>query len=265
MDNVKILILSLVQGITELLPISSSAHLILTGKLLNWDISSNTLLLAVLHIGTTLAIILFFRKELFKGFFTKKKWTFFLKLLIASLPTAIIGLLFEDKISHFLRGNLIMAISLIVVGILFIIAENIKIPSHDTDPENIPLWKMILIGIGQVLSLIPGVSRSGITILTGIALGLEKYTSFSLSFMLGIPLLIGSNFYIIAKAYMLSDSINVTTASLSFVKMLPIILVTFIVGYIALLVVKKFKKGKWLTIFGVYRILLGIFILIFAI
>lgn len=265
MNTFKIIILAIVQGITELLPISSSGHLILTGKLLNIDVSGDLFFLSVLHIGTTLAIIVFYRKILFKNFFTKEKWLFFSKILIASIPTAIIGFLFEDYISSVLHGDRVIAISLIVVGILFIVFENFKKKGEVVDPESIPLWKMIVIGIGQTLALIPGTSRSGITTLTGMMLGLEKYSAFQFSFIIGIPALLGSGVYEIVKTYLLTTDPVLTTTSLSVLKMLPIILLTFVVGYASLFLVNKFKKKKWLTVFGVYRIIIGILILLFAI
>jgi undecaprenyl-diphosphatase len=270
MENIKILILSIVQGITELLPISSSGHLILVGDLIDFNISGSVLLLSVLHIGTTLAIIVFNRKILFKNFFTKDKWIFFLKLLISSIPAALTGFLLEDFITSQLHSKLVIAISLIVLGIFFIIIENSKLLTpkdgyKKTEPEDISLGKMFLIGIGQSFALIPGTSRSGITTLTGILLGLEKYSAFNFSFLLGIPVLLGSAGYEIIKSYLSTTEPSLTTAGLSIVKMLPMILVSFIVGYISLLLVKKFKKEKWLTVFGVYRILIGILILLFAI
>jgi undecaprenyl-diphosphatase len=263
MNNFKFFILSIVQGITELLPISSSAHLILTGKLLNFEISGDLLLLSVLHIGTTLAIIVFYRKTLFKNFFTKAKWLFFLKLFLASIPSAVVGFFLDDYISSTLHGSKVIAISLIVVGILFILFENIKSKNKKTEPEKIPLWKMIVIGIGQILALIPGTSRSGITTLAGMMMGLDKYSAFKFSFILGIPILLGSSFYEITKSYLDVTTFSIQTISLSIVKMIPSILVTFIVGYLSLLLVQKFKKSKWLTIFGIYRIVAGILILIF--
>jgi undecaprenyl-diphosphatase len=270
METIKILILAVVQGITELLPVSSTGHLIIVGRLIDLPISDESVFLSVLHIGTTLAIILFFRKELFEKFFTKKKLTFYLKLAIASIPAALVGFLFEEQINNILRGNTVIAISLIVVGILFIIFENVKSKKNtktekDTDIENIPLWKMFIIGIGQSLALIPGTSRSGTTTLTGMLLGLDKYTAFNFSFILGIPVILGGSLYEVGKSYLSTTDPSMLTASLTIVKILPAIILTFIIGYIALLVIKRFKKSKWLTVFGIYRIVIGILILIFAI
>jgi undecaprenyl-diphosphatase len=230
---------------------------------LNFEISGDLLILSVLHIGTTLAIIVFYRKTLFKNFFTKEKWLFFLKLFLASIPAAIVGFFLDDFISSTLHGSTVIAISLIVVGILFILFENIKPKNKKVESEKIPLWKMLVIGLGQTLALIPGTSRSGVTTLVGMMMGLEKYSAFKFSFILGIPVLIGSSFYEIIKSYLSVTQFNIQTASLSLVKMIPSILVTFIVGYVSLLLVQKFKKSKWLTVFGVYRIVVGILILIF--
>jgi undecaprenyl-diphosphatase len=265
MNTLKISILSIVQGITELLPISSSAHLILTGKLLDFDISGNLFFLSILHLGTTFAIIVFYRKTLFKNFFTKKKWVFFLKLLLASIPAALAGFFLEEYISSTLHGTKIIAISLIVVGLLFILFENLNRESKKLKPEKLSLVQMLAIGAGQTLALIPGTSRSGVTTLTGMFLGLEKYSAFKFSFILGIPILLGSSLYELIKGYLSSTDPTLLTASLSVVKIAPFVLITFVIGYLALLLVSKFKKKMWLTVFGVYRIVVGILILVLAI
>jgi undecaprenyl-diphosphatase len=260
MDTLQIFILSVVQGITELLPISSSAHLILIGKLLDFEIAGNLLFLTILHLGTTLAIIVFYRKTLFKNFFTKEKWIFFLKLLLASIPAAIAGFFLEEYISSTLHETKTIAISLIVVGLLFILFENLHKEGKKVKPEELSLLQMLAIGTGQALALIPGTSRSGVTTLTGMVLGLEKYSAFKFSFILGIPILLGSSFYELLFADLTS-----LPASLSLVEMVPFILITFIIGYLSLLLVSRFKKKKWLTVFGVYRIVVGILILVLAI
>ncbi|KUK76335.1 MAG: Undecaprenyl-diphosphatase [candidate division WS6 bacterium 34_10] len=265
MDTFKIIILSILQGITEVLPISSTGHLILIGRLLNSEISGDFFLLSVLHLGTTLAVIVFYRKDLFKNFFTKEKWTFFLKLLLASLPAAVAGVFLQDYIASTFHGSTIIAISLIVVGLLFILFENIDLPTKKISPEKVDLKSMLIIGLGQTLALIPGTSRSGITTLTGMMVGLEKYSAFKFSFILGIPILLGTTLYEILKEYLAVTSPTFFTASVVVAKTAPYILITFVVGYLALFLVSKFKKSKWLTLFGIYRIVVGILILILAI
>ena len=108
MENLKIFFLAVVQGISELLPISSSGHLILFGRLIEMEVS--TLLLTTLHIGTSFAIIVFFRKRLFSNLFTKKKLVFYLKILMSIIPAAILGVLYEDKVEQILRYTWIIAL-----------------------------------------------------------------------------------------------------------------------------------------------------------
>jgi undecaprenyl-diphosphatase len=124
MEMIKMGILAIIQGITELLPISSSGHLILLGEYFN--ISITTLILSTFHLGTTLSIILFFREKLFKNLFTKEKLLFYIKILVASIPAGIVGFLFEELISERLRATWIIAVSLIVWGIVMILMEQKK-------------------------------------------------------------------------------------------------------------------------------------------
>jgi undecaprenyl-diphosphatase len=265
MNTFKILILSLVQGITEVLPISSTGHLILFGKILDFDITGDFFFLSVFHLGTTLAIIVFYRKVLFKNFFTKEKWIFFLKLALASIPAALAGVFLQDFIASTLHGSKIIAVSLITVGMLFILFENIVKEKVNVEPEEMDWKRMLLIGFGQSLALVPGTSRSGITTLTGMMLGLDKYSAFKFSFILGIPILLGSALYEILKEYLAVTTPSFFTASVVVAKTAPFILLTAVIGYGALALVKKFKKKRWLTVFGIYRIIVGILILALAI
>lgn len=264
MEIFKLAILSVIQGITELLPISSSGHLLLTSSLLNIELDN--LLLTVLHIGTTLAIILFLRKTLFKNIFTKKKLTFYLKILVASIPAGIVGISLSSFIENQLRASWIIGVSLIVWGIAMVIVEQTKKESKvekKIDLETISWKQSILIGIGQTLALIPGTSRSGITTLVGIYTGLDKYTAFEYSFVLGIPVLLGASILEITKAYFKMEIITSEILLASGIRMLPIILISFVIGYLALVLVRKNKKRNWLTVFGIYRILLGIVVILF--
>jgi len=261
MENLEILLLSIVQGISELLPISSSGHLILFGRFLGWEIS--TLLLTTLHIGTSFAIIIFFRKRLFKNLFTKKKLIFYLKILISIIPAAILGVLYEGKIEQILRFTWIIAVSLIFWGILMIIADFLKIEKRYKNVEDIPWKKALIIGVSQIIALIPGTSRSGIATLTGITLGIDKYRAFEYSLILGIPILLGSSIWEILKILVIEPTYT-TTISLDFLlKLAIVIIVPFVVGYISLLVLRQIKREKWLTVFGIYRIILGVAILLF--
>lgn len=262
METLKLVIIGIVQGITELLPVSSSGHILLLSKLFEIDTSSSLLL--AFHLGTTLAIILFFRKNLFTNLFSKKKMSFYLKILISSIPAGIIGLLFEDVISEKLRAEWIISVSLIVWGLVMIVVErNKKFSNEDSTKniENISWNQSILIGLSQSIALIPGTSRSGITTLAGIFSGLNKYIALEYSFILGIPILLGGYLWDCFKYFTSTDSYFSSTTSIDVLNYVLILLITFVVGYISLTVLRKHNKRNWLTVFGIYRIVLGIVIL----
>ncbi len=253
MEILKVVLLGIEQGVTELLPISSSAHLILTSQLL--DFKMDTYLLSVLHLGTTVALIIYFWNLLFKNIFKKEKLSFLVKIVISSIPAGIVGFLFESFIEDKLRGNLIIAISLIVWGIGMILLEKKK-EIAEQDIQTVTWKQSLYMGIGQILALIPGGSRSGITTTVGMLTGLNKYTAIQYSFLLGLPLLFLAPMYEIIKEY--------PQRSLNLLDILGII-VAGIVTYVALLLLKRFSKKKWLTVFGIYRILLGCIVILLLI
>lgn len=261
MEAIKLLILSIVQGISELLPISSSAHLIITSELLHTNPS--TLLLTTFHIGTSLAILAFFAKKLFKNFFTKEKWIFFIKIGVSIIPAGILGVLFESKIENILRANWIMALSLIFWGVLMIFAQRVKLGEKDHDWEKITWKQSLLMGCAQAIALIPGTSRSGVTTLAGIALGLDQYTALSYSFILGLPILLGSSVWEIAKTLMANPAelYHFSDANI-YINGFIIIVIPFIFGIVALMLLDKMKREKWLLTFGIYRIIVGVAILL---
>jgi len=246
MDILKHIILALIQGITELLPISSSAHLLITSELFNFD--ATTYFLTTLHLGTTLALIFYFSKVLFKDIFTKTKMSFYLKILVSSIPAGIAGLLFQSFIEETLRANIFLSISLILWGIVMIILEKNKKNVAETKVEEVTLKQSIIMGIAQSLALIPGTSRSGITTITGMMLGLNKFTAIQYSFLLGLPVLIG------ASGYELIKEANITSFGME--EILGII-TAGVVGYLSIILLQRFKKKNWLTVFGIYRIILG--------
>lgn len=242
------------QGITELLPISSSAHLILTAKILK--IEMDTYLLSVLHLGSTFALLMFFLPTLLKDIFKKATLLFYAKLIVSTIPIAIIGLIFESTIENILRGNIIIVISLIVWGILMIIVEKTYVDIKEQDLHEISWKQSITMGIAQILALIPGTSRSGVTTLAGVLSGVNKFTALQYSFVLGIPILLGTSLFELFKHL---PKEGLTT------NYLIGILVSGIFGLISLQLLKKIKREKWLTVFGYYRIFLGIVILLFMI
>lgn len=246
METLKQLILAIVQGITELLPISSSAHLLITSQLLNFDV--NTYFLTTLHLGTTLALIIYFSKVLFKNALTQTKLSLYFKILVSSIPAGIVGLLFQSFIEEKLRADIFISISLIFWGITMIILEKKNLNPEERKVEEVTLKDSVIMGLAQTLALIPGTSRSGITTITGMMLGLNKFTALEYSFLLGLPVLIGASGYELVR----STEIN----SFGIEEILGII-TAGLVGYLSILLLKRFKKRNWLTVFGIYRIILG--------
>lgn len=251
MDTLKFALLGFLQGLTELLPISSSAHLILFSKIL--DIEMDTYLLSVLHLGTTIALIAYFYNFLFKNIFTKKKISIYLKILISTIPAGIMGLLFESVIEEKLRGNIFIALSLIIWGIVMILVERRKEP-NEKDFEKITWKQSLIMGLSQIFALIPGGSRSGISTIFGMFTGLNKYTAIQYSFLLGLPLLVATPLYQIFKEYPerilnINDIFGIFIAG--------------VITYLCLIILKRYSKKNWLTFFGIYRILLGILLLFF--
>lgn len=251
MEILKVIILGIEQGITELLPVSSSAHLLLTAQLL--DIKMDTYLLSVLHLGTTVALIIHFWKFLFKDILKKEKLSLYLKIIISAIPAGIIGLLFESVIENKFRGNFIIAISLILWGIVMIIIEK-KYRAKEEELTKISWKQSLAMGISQIVALIPGGSRSGITTITGMLMGINKYTALQFSFLLGLPILFLAPIYEIAKEY--PQRVLNTSDILG-------IVISGVITYVCLYLLQKFSKSNWLTVFGVYRVILGISILIF--
>lgn len=251
MEIFKIIFLAIEQGITELLPISSSAHLILTGQLLNIEV--DTYLLSVMHLGTSLALLIFFAPTLFKDFLKKNSLLFYIKIAVSIIPVAVIGLLFQDTVENILRKNIVIVISLIVWGVAMIMIEREYNDKEEIDLHSITWKQSLVMGISQILALIPGTSRSGITTLSGILTGVNKYSALQYSFILGIPTLLGATTYEILKEGNLKE--------FSYEYLIGI-LISAIFGYLSLLLLKKIKKTNWLTIFGYYRIALGIVILL---
>lgn len=250
METIKLVILAAVQGITELLPVSSSAHLLLVSQLL--DFQADTLFMTTLHFGTTIAILIYFSKTLFKDFFKKEKFSFYLKILLASIPAGIVGFLLLDTIENVFRSNIYISISLILWGIVMIFMENTR-KKKEIDVENIGWKDSLIMGFAQIIALIPGTSRSGITTIAGMASGVNKYTALQFSFLLGLPVLLGASLYEFYK--------EIPTQTFHWQEILGMV-IAGIVGYIFLKLLEKFKRTKWLTFFGIYRILLGLVILL---
>ncbi len=278
MDFIKAIILGIIEGFTEFLPVSSTGHLILAGNFLN--LSSKEFQNAfnvIIQLGAILAIVVIYFNSLnplgknklerklkrpLEGLTFKEKlaladkktlrlWT---KIIIGFFPAAVLGFLFDDLIDKYLFNNITVAISLIFYGIVIILIEKKDKSGKYTSIDRLPIKTVILIGFFQCLAMIPGTSRSAATIIGGVLLGADRITAAEFSFYLAIPTMLGATFLKIIKIGL----------GMSLGQWL-IILVGFIVSFlVAMIVVKKFlsyiKKHDF-KIFGIYRIILGILVI----
>ena len=248
----EVIILSTIQGITEFLPISSSAHLILVSEFFEFNNSSLSLDIS-LHLGSLLAIIFCFREDIYN--FIKNK-NIFLKILISCLPTMIFGyLLIEFSLIDYLRNYKLIGWMTIIFGILLYFSD-LKKTSASIE-NNYTLKTALYIGFFQVLSLIPGVSRSGITITGARILNFSRMDSAKISFLMSIPTL-G-----VISIFNLKNILKEDNLELSILNLIAIIF-AFIFSYLTIKIFLNFLQKFTLTFFVIYRIILGSIILFYA-
>jgi len=248
----EIIILSIVQGITEFLPISSSAHLILISKYFNFS-NENLTLDVSLHLGSLLAIILYFRKELL-DFVNNKK--LFFKIILSSIPVMIFGfLLIKLNLIDSLRNYKVIGWSTIIFGIVLFYCDQLKVKKSFNKDFN--YMTALYIGLFQVLALIPGASRSGITMSGARFFNFNRVTAAKISFLLSIPTL-GA-----ASLFNIQQLVIEKNFSFSLLNLLGVCL-SFIFSYITIKFLIKFLKEFSLISFVIYRIILGLVILFYA-
>ncbi len=260
-DFFKAALLGIVEGLTEFIPVSSTAHLLLTSQLVDFTTIKNNLFEIVIQLGAILAICVIYRGKIFDlliHFKEKSQQKFILNLALAFLPAALIGLAFHGLIKAFLFNNLTIAIALILGGIVMILVERRPRSSTVEELNNITPLTAFYVGLFQCLAMIPGVSRSGATIIGGLLLGLNRKIAAEFSFFLAIPTITAASIYDLYKS-----SIDLTNTDLE------IIFVGLLASFLsALFVVKWFinfvSKNNFVP-FGFYRIVVGILVLIFLV
>jgi len=259
-DILQIIVLALVQGLTEFLPISSSAHLILVPYLTDWPDQGLAFDVAV-HVGTLTAVVIYFRKEISKMFFA---WLASLKgrhsedsrlawgVLIGTIPVGLAGLLFKDVISEHLRTPLVIAVTTIIFGFLLWYADWSGKRSRD---EHSLSWKdIIVIGCAQAIALIPGTSRSGITITAGLMLGLTAPAAARFSFLLSIPVIVlagGMETLDYLEFASIDDMNNLIVGAL----------ISAVSAYLCIHYFLMLLERAGMTPFVIYRLVLGIVLL----
>jgi len=242
---IEIFLLSIIQGVSEFLPISSAAHLVLASNI--YEFKNQSLLIDIsLHLGSLLAILFYFKDDIFN--FTKNKNLFY-KIIIGSLPLIIIGyLLYALNIIDYFRNIKVIAWATLFFGILLYIADKNKfLKKIDTDFN---MKSVLIIGFFQILALIPGVSRAGITITAGRILGFDRTESTKISFYLSIPALAG------ASALGIKDFFN---KSIDFNALVLLgIFLSFIFSLLTIKIFLRFIKNFSLNVFVIYRLFLAI-------
>ena len=269
MTFLEALFLGIIQGLTEFLPISSTGHLTIAGKLMGLISNENpehwTSFIAVIQLGTLLAIIIYFWKDLWGIFIdfindniikrnkfpeqsenSKMGWL----IILGSIPVAVIGLGFKDVIEGAFTKNLyVIASSLIVLGIILALAE--KVGKFKRDLKDLTWKDTLIIGFAQSLALIPGSSRSGTTITAGIFLGLKRETAARFSFLLSVPAILGSGlleFYGSLEYIQFDGLVNLAIATIA----------SAISGYITIAFLLSFLKKNSTVVFVYYRIAIGL-------
>lgn len=257
------LILGFIQGVTEFLPISSSGHLIVVPNLFNWP-DQGLGFDACVHLGTFLAVILYFRKEvglLIYSFFIKtpesKNWRrLAVYILVATIPAAIFGLLFKVEVANILRSPSVVAASLIFWAIILYLAEiySEKYANHNKLPR-VGFWQSLAIGFWQVIALIPGTSRSGITMTGGMLVGMNKELAIKFSFLLSLPIIA------LAGIYSLTEMLTTGGELLNWSFVLTGFLSSLVSGYFAIAFLLKIISNWGFRPFIVYRIILALIII----
>ena len=249
LSSIEILILSFIQGVTEFLPISSAAHLFVVAKYYTFN-NQNLLIDICLHLGSLIAIIVYFRNELF-NFISNKR--FLIKILIATIPIIPAGYIFyKTGLIDQLRNLEVIAWMSLLFGILLYISDKRKITNKINN--NFTTKSAIIFGFFQILSLIPGVSRAGITITSGRLLGFNRFDSAKISFFLAIPALTAASFLGIYNV------LKEGSAELNFLAIISVIF-SSIFSYITISIFLNFIKKFSLKVFVIYRIILSIFLL----
>tara|TARA_B100001059_G_scaffold138892_2_gene139032 strand:- start:3636 stop:4394 length:759 start_codon:yes stop_codon:yes gene_type:complete len=248
----EVIVVSLTQGITEFLPVSSSAHLIIFSDLLNFT-KSSLLFDVSLHIGSFLAVIIYFKKEII-NFINYRK--IFILILIASFPTMIVGyFLIKYNVIDNLRTLRIIGWTTIIFGIILYISDKFK--AGKKIENNFNLRSSLFLGIMQTISLIPGVSRSGITISASRLLGYDRVNSAKISFLLSLPTLFAVSIYGLKTLY--EDN----KLQLNDFNLIGLIL-SFIFSYLTIILLIKFLKNFNFLLFVIYRIILGVSLIIYT-
>lgn len=267
-EILKVIVLGMVEGFTEWLPISSTGHLILINKLIQLDVSPEFMEMfrVVIQLGAILAVVLLYFDRLNplsrskRGDQRRVALILWSKIIVACVPAAILGKLLDDWMDAHLYNGLVVSIMLAVYGVLFILIEN---RNKTSKPEITKMWQLnyqtaLYIGMFQVLALIPGTSRSGVTILGAVLLGCSRAIAAEFSFFVGIPIMFGASLLKFVKFGFRFSNTEIVYLVLG-------MLVAFLVSVYSIRFLMSWVKKNDFKVFGYYRIVLGVIVLIWYI
>ena len=270
-EILKAILFGIVEGITEWLPISSTGHMILLDEFINLNVSDNfyKLFEVVIQLGAILAVVVLYFNSIWpikknkknKLVFDNKTLNLWGKILVACLPAAVIGLLLDDWLDEHLYNSIVVSLALIIYGVIFIVIESKNIGSRKTKKiEKITYKQSLLIGIFQLLALIPGTSRSGSTIIGGLLIGLERSVAAEFTFFLAIPVMAGASLLKLAK-YILK--VGFVFSGLEIAILLVATITAFVVSILVIKFLMNYIRKHDFKVFGYYRIVLGIIVLLY--
>ena len=267
-EILKVVFLGIVEGITEWLPISSTGHMLLVDEFITLDASDSfkDMFFVIIQLGAILAVVTIFwnkmwpfqMKDKTQSVFKKDTWSMWFKTVVACIPGAVVTLLFDDFIEAHLHTAVVISIALIFYGVAFIVIENwnkTRTPKVET-LNDITYKTAFFIGMFQVLSIIPGTSRSGATIIGALLLGVSRVAAAEFTFFLAVPVMFG-----LSALKLIKFGLSFTGAELA------ILIIGCVVAYLVSIVVIKFLMGYIkkhdFKIFGLYRIVLGVIVLLY--
>ncbi len=266
-DFFKAILLGIIEGITEWLPISSTGHLILADEFIKLNATEEfmTMFNVVIQLGAIMAVVVLYFNKLNPFSLSKTKdeskqtWSLWFKVIVAIIPSAIIGLPLDDWLDENFHHFLPVAIMLIVYGVAFILVERYnktRIPKV-TELSQITYQFALMVGFFQVLALIPGTSRSGATILGGILIGGSRFVSAEFSFFLGIPTMFGASLLKIVKFLASGNHFDFNSTMI----LLTGTIISFVVSILAIKFLMNYIKKNDFSVFGWYRIILGVILI----
>lgn len=261
LDIIKAIILGIIQGITEWLPISSTGHMILFNEFTSMNITEEfkSLFFVVIQLGSIMAVVVLFWDKLIPFLSSKGKkerfetYNMWFKVAVASIPAVVVGYFFDRYVDGFYNHKTV-AISLIVYGVVFILIENMKKRERVSTINDISYKMAFIIGVFQVLALIPGTSRSGSTIIGALTLGASRTVASEFTFFLAIPIMFGASFLKILKYGLIFSTTEVLILIVGCA-------VAFLVSLLVISFFMCFIKKNDFKVFGYYRIVLGTLIL----